>query len=225
MSISLLHFLAKMFEFITVILVSLFSNLKSTIIKYEEVKGTNEPKTVIEYETIYKYNPKVPSNITKVITEGVDGITYTTNGKEKVLVEKVDKVVEVGTGKYGEYTGALTEYGPDCYGCSPEGYTYCATREGTWHSLINDGIYYDDKEYGKVRILAAYTGEFPCGTIIEVNNSEKDGLIGVVLDTGGGMIDAYRIGWTLIDLAYESESKIEMGINKKTSFSVKRWGW
>ena len=121
MSISLLHFLAKMFEFITVILVSLFSNLKSTIIKYEEVKGTNEPKTVIEYETIYKYNPKVPSNITKVITEGVDGITYTTNGKEKVLVEKVDKVVEVGTGKYGEYTGALTEYGPDCYGGSPEG--------------------------------------------------------------------------------------------------------
>ena len=54
---------------------------------------------------------------------------------------------------------------------------------------------------------------------------EKDGLIGVVLDTGGGMIDAYRIGWTLIDLAYESESKIEVGINKKTSFSVKRWGW
>ena len=83
----------------------------------------------------------------------------------------------------------------------------------------NNNIYYNDKEYGKVRILAAYTGEFPCGTIIEVNNSEKDGLIGVVLDTGGGMIDAYRIGWTLIDLAYESESKIEVGINKNTSFS------
>ena len=52
--------------------------------------------------------------------------------------------------------------------------------------------------------------------IIEINNSEKDGLIGVVLDTGGGMIQAYKTGWTLLDLAYESESKIEIGINKKT---------
>ena len=57
------------------------------------------------------------------------------------------------------------------------------------------------------------------------NNSDKDSLIGVVLDTGGGMINAYKTGWILIDLAYESESKIEVGINKKTSFSVKRWGW
>lgn len=225
MNISLLNFIVKMFEFLALIVVSLFSNFKSTIVEYTNVIGTNEVKDVVEYETIYKYNSKLPSNIERVVVEGVDGITYESNGETKVLVEKVDKVIEKGTGKYGEYTGALTEYGPDCYGCDPNGYTYCATKNGTWHSLTKDGIYYEDYEYGKVRILAAYTGEFPCGTIIEINNSEKDGLIGVVLDTGGGMINAYRTGWTLIDLAYESQSSVEMPINKKTSFSVKRWGW
>jgi len=225
MNISLLHFVANMFEFMAVMIVSLTSNFKSNILTYDNIKGNNEVKEVVKYDTIYKYNSKLPSNIEKVVVEGVDGITYNTNGDTKVLVEKVDEVIEVGTGKYGEYTGALTEYGPDCYGCDPNGYTYCATRNGTWHSLTKDGIYYEDSEYGKVRILAAYTGEFPCGTIIEINNSEKDGLIGVVLDTGGGMINAYRTGWTLIDLAYESQSSVEMPINKKTSFSVKRWGW
>ena len=134
-------------------------------------------------------------------------------------------MVLVGTGRYGEFTGALTEYGPDCVGCDPNGYTFCRTKEGNWHSLTKDGITYEDSEYGTVRILAAYTGVFPCGTIIEINNSDRKNVIGIVLDTGGGMITAYRNGWTLLDIAYESQSKTEFGINKKTSFSVKRWGW
>lgn len=225
MNIALISFVLNIFDFIVVAIVSLFANFSTSIIKYNNVIGDNEVKEVVEYETIYKYNKKLPSNTQKVIVEGVNGITYDSNGETKVLVEKVDEVIEIGTGKNGEYTGALTEYGPDCYGCDPNGYTYCATKNGTWHSLTKDGIYYEDYEYGKVRILAAYLGEFPCGTIIEINNSEKDGLIGVVLDTGGGMINAYKTGWTLIDLAYESQSSVEMPINKKTSFSVKRWGW
>lgn len=225
MSFSLLQFLIKIANFIVVLFASLTSNLKIAVNTYEEEKGINEIKTVVEYKTVYKYSSKLPYNTSKVITEGVDGLKYISNGEEKTLVEKVDEVVLVGTGRYGEFTGALTEYGPDCVGCDPNGYTFCRTKKGNWHSLTKDGITYEDSEYGTVRILAAYTGVFPCGTIIEINNSDRKNVIGIVLDTGGGMITAYRNGWTLLDIAYESQSKTEFGINKKTSFSVKRWGW
>lgn len=225
MSFSLIQFIIKISNLVAIFITSITSNFNLSMNTYNEYKGINEVKKVVEYETIYKYTTKLPSNTSKVITEGIDGINYITADGEKPLIKKVDKVVLVGTGKYGEYTGALTEYGPDCVGCDKNGYTYCRTREGTWHSLVKDGIYYNDAEYGKVRILAAYTYAFPCGTIIEINNSDRKNVLGIVLDTGGGMIDAYRNGWTLIDIAYESQSKTEFGINKKTNFSVKRWGW
>ena len=87
MSFSLLQFLIKIANFIVVLFASLTSNLKIAVNTYEEEKGINEIKTVVEYKTVYKYSSKLPYNTSKVITEGVDGLEYISNGEEKTLVE------------------------------------------------------------------------------------------------------------------------------------------
>ena len=75
------------------------------------------------------------------------------------------------------------------------------------------------------RILAADHRQFPCGTIIEIHNSDLKVETGIVLDTGYGMKKAYNEGWLLVDLAVTTEKDITFGMNDKTKFYVKRWGW
>lgn len=91
------------------------------------------------------------------------------------------------------YTGNLTSYGADCYGCS--GFTYSG------HDL-RASMYYDDYEYGTIRILAA-DPQFPMYSIFRVNVPGKDPFIGIVLDRGGNV--GFGRG-TLFDLAFFSES-------------------
>lgn len=182
----------------------------------------NAEEIIIEYETIIQYDKKAPLNSITTLVEGKNGII---TSKGEVVQEKVDKVIQVGTGKEGTFSGYLTEYGPDCHTCDGRGITYCITKEGNWHSIVSDGIYYNDYQYGEVRILAADHRQFPCGTIIEIHNSDLKVETGIVLDTGYGMKKAYNEGWLLVDLAVTTEKDITFGMNDKTKFYVKRWGW
>ena len=104
------------------------------------------------------------------------------------------------------FTGRLTGYGPDCAGCSGTGGLACRTRERTSYSLKANGIYYNDSKYGKVRILAAATSKFTCGTIVKVTKPGKEPFYGVVLDTGGSMRKAWANGTVWMDLAYSTEA-------------------
>lgn len=188
-------------------------------------KGLEVITTVIDYKTVFKYNEKVPMNNKKILVKGENGIIYQDKQGStiKTLKEKIDEVVEIGTGKYGEYIGTLTLYGPDCDTCDGRGYVACPVNKKDYN-LLEDGIYYEDKDFGKVRILAAALIEFPCGTIIEYDNKDtKD--IGIVLDTGSALVNAYKNGNILIDLANKTEKDLPHGTNKGTKFSVKRWGW
>lgn len=192
------------------------------------IKSSSIVNTLVEYETITTYNPKVPSGIVNVITKGQDGIVYLDGSGNafKTLQEKIDEVIEVGIGKYGEYVGIVTGYGPDCTTCDGRGYVACPTNVGKYINLTTDGIYYQDEYFGNIRILAADQREFPCGTIIEVNNSDlEEPIIGVVLDTGYAMRSAYNQGYIHIDLAFATEVGLTFKTNKNTNFSVKRWGW
>lgn len=229
MNLYLLELISKWVGIALISIVSLFNfgyeNKNLTVNNHVEDKNTYVETEIIEYETKYIYDKSLPNTHKKVVTEGKDGVVYFDNGKEVVLSEVVDEVIEIGTNKDGLYTGMLTGYGPDCVGCSSKGNVNCYTRERTTHSLITDGIYYEDIEYGKIRILAADHREFPCGTIIEITNSMFEKELGVVLDTGSGMRNAYEDGWILIDLAFEKESLTGSITNKKTSFVVKRYGW
>ena len=233
MNIYLLQLLSKIITILFMAVASVFnlfdvSKQLITVNNYDKDKGSKIISTILEYDTIIKYNPKVPINNQKTLVQGEDGLAYQDESGTtiKILKEKIDEVIEIGTGKYGEYNGVLTLYGADCDTCDGVGYVYCPVGPNKYHNLITDGIYYEDTEYGKVRILSAAIAEFPCGTIIEINNSDMTKEIGIVLDTGSGMINAYNQGWFLIDLAHKTETDLPtFGTNRNTNFSVKRWGW
>lgn len=109
------------------------------------------------------------------------------------------------------YTGALTGYGPDCYGCSGK------TASG--YDVRNTSTY-TDGEYGEVRIVAA-DKSIPFYTIVRISNiPDTDPIIAVVLDTGGA------VGFnkhTLFDLLFPSES-VAMARTTNVKFEILRDG-
>ena len=194
-------------------------NMTATIIN--EVKA---------YETEYVYNASMPSTADPLtLVEGINGLDYTYDGLTYThLSDKVNEVVQVGTGMQGVFNGKMTGYGPDCPGCSLVGNVSCLTREGTNHSLTNDGLYYTDTTYGSLIILAADHLMFPCGTVVKVNNGILNEFYGIVLDTGIAMRNAWRNeGVVWMDLAFSSQKEALTGgaTSSNTSFSVQRWGW
>ena len=98
--------------------------------------------------------------------------------------------------------GTITGYVPDCAGCSG------ITASG--HNL-HESIYYNDLEFGTVRILAA-DKSIPFYSIFRVSNIPgMDPFLAIVLDTGGNV--GYGKG-TLFDLAHSNEQN---GVLPKTS--------
>ena len=109
--------------------------------------------------------------------------------------------------------GNLTGYGPDCLGCSG------ITRSGF---NLKDSIYYNDSEFGNVRILAA-DYSFGKNAIFRVSNVPgMDPFIGIVLDTGGNV--GFGKG-TLFDLAFATEKDPDIiGLTKNVKFELLREG-
>lgn len=230
MNIYLIQVIGNFVNFLAVTILSLFGVLNSvdTEIKNPDVtKNYYIENQTINYNTIYQYNSKIPSNISKVLVQGEDGIVYVNNydNTQIVLKEVVNEVIEVGTGNQGLFQGRLTGYGPDCPGCSSVGNVSCRTREGTNHSLYSNGITYVDQDFGEVRILAAATSAFPCGTIIAVDNGILEPFYAVVLDTGYDMRNAWNNGSVWFDLAFPSQASVTNVSNSTAKFSVQRWGW
>ncbi len=230
MNIYLFQLVSKLINFLVISLASVsgminYSNNISNVTNLNKDKNLTVISKVEKFSTITNYTDKLPLNEQKVVTEGQDGISYSDeNGKTiTVIKKKIDKVIEIGTGVYDKFVANMTYYGGDCVGCT--GAVACPTKNGGKHNLLTDGMYYNDDEYGKVRILAAYLGNFPCGTIIELHNVEGGSVTGVVLDTGGAMINAWNNGTILLDLAVATEKNIARNSLYGISITVKRWGW
>ena len=234
MEIYLLKLIGNWLSVLAVSLVS-FLGLGDYQEKMVDVENTSYTKTVsvvnevIPYDTEYVYNSSKSKNSEKVVLrEGTDGLSYTyDNGTKKILRNPIKQLVEVGTARVGEYTGRLTTYGSDCAGCSKTGTVACRTESGKNFSLTRDGMYYTDSSYGKVRIIAADLGGFPCGTMVLIDNGKIDPFYAVVLDTGGTMRQAYKQGVIWMDLAfvYQGDSKGTNTGGKNVKFSVQRWGF
>lgn len=231
MSIYLFHFLGKVFNLLFVSLVTLFNSYQVRILDLVNInnnlnKDTNVLTSIVNYNKEYVYNYKLPSGESNILQKGVFGINYN-NGEEIINIQPAsNEIIEVGTGKNGNFSGRLTGYGPDCPGCSSVGNVACFTENKKNHSLITDGIYYEDDEYGRVRILAAST-YFSCGTIVEVKRGDYS-FTAVVLDRGYDMAQAWKNGIVWMDLAYDSQASAAsdgklLGYNY--TFKVKRWGW
>lgn len=194
-----------------------------------QTKNATSGITTIKYDTEKIYNNKIPSDITHTKQKGENGLAYTdsNNNIVETIQNPVKEIIEIGTGEQSQYVGKLTGYGSDCKGCSGSGTLYCKTKTGKSWSLTENGEYYNDDDYGKVRILAAALNKFPCGTIIKVENTKLGNFTAVVLDTGGSMKKAIEKGIIHMDLAFITETSNE--INKVTGnnikYSVQRWGW
>lgn len=222
------------FTFISSLIAIILIITLSVLNKGVKIKNNTSDKTativneVTPYETKYIYDSTLASDADQVVlSEGQNGLVYTYDGINYKTVSKAkDRVVKVGTGKSATYNGKLTSYGADCKGCSKTGNVSCTTKEGKKHSLINDGIYYNDAAYGNVRILAADNSGFPCGTIVKINNGKEE-FTAVVLDTGASMKNAWNNGTVWLDLAFakESDAKAAGMSSNNAKFVVQRWGW
>ncbi len=129
--------------------------------------------------------------------------------KEEPIVTSLSEEREV----LQTVVGTLTGYGPDCVGCG--GHT------STGFDLTKT-YYYEDSEFGTVRILAA-DPSFPFYSIFRVSNvPTMDDFIGIVLDRGGNV--GFGRG-TLFDLAFESESSPDLvPLTRNVTFELLRSG-
>lgn len=233
MNFYLLQVVGKWISLLVVSTMSLFGY--SISFDNAEVANTNMGKNaniqteVIKHETITTFDESLPRNVSKVLVEGKDGLAFINeNGEQQILEPVIHEELHVGTGPYGVYTGIMTGYGPDCKTCSGVGNVACKTVDNKVFNLINDGVYYEDSEYGSVRVLAAALSAFPCGTIVEVDSSNLGKFMGIVLDTGYDMRKNLENGVYHFDVAYETEldEMVPKTTNKQgVTYSVQRWGW
>ena len=230
----LLDFISKIASFLLVSISSLF-NVGIYTETVMEIDNANQDMDIgitnyiEEHDTKYIYNPKMPYNEFNILTEGDDKITYSVMGIDeiKILQESVTEVIEKGTGAYGIFTGRMTGYSAECAGCSKEGYVACLTEDKQKFSITKDGLYYEDDEYGSVRVIAAAKQKFPCGTIVEIIKDGYDPYYTVVLDRGSAMNKAWDMGLTLIDLSFNNDEEALASdlTGRNLTFKVKRWGW
>lgn len=111
------------------------------------------------------------------------------------------------------FTGNLTGYGPNCVGCSG--------KTSTGYDLTQN-IYYEDTEFGSVRIVAA-DKYFPFYSIIRISGVPgMDSFLAIVLDRGGNV--GFDKG-TLFDLAFSTEKDPNiLGLTRNVKFEVLRSG-
>ena len=160
-------------------------------------------------------NNIVTTNINTVKSIKYSRITNVIKKDSYKVVNSTAMIKEYGSKEKLEFTGTLTGYGPDCVGCS--GVVACKPHP----NVKNNNIYYNDKEYGKIRILAA-DKSIPCGSIIKISNFKFIGedFYGIVLDRGGAIV-----GLTM-DLLYPSEDDtVIIGRQYKINFKIERWGY
>ena len=112
------------------------------------------------------------------------------------------------------FVGELTGYAGDCPLCS--GYLACPPRT----NVLKEGIYFNDKTYGTVRIVAS-SKKYPCGTILrfKVGKLSSEPILAIVLDRG--------VGGNVIDLLTENEdyARKSVGRVRNLNFEVLREGW
>lgn len=133
---------------------------------------------------------------------------------EVKAVSTMEEVVMNGPSSPVSFIGEMTAYGPNCPGCS--GKVACPPKRD-----VSTNIYYEDPNYGTLRILAA-DSRIPCGSIIKISNVTftNEEIIGIVLDRGGAITDK------VIDLLIEDNNAgYSIGRQTNVRYEIVRWGW
>jgi len=112
--------------------------------------------------------------------------------------------------------GELSGYSPECRGCT--GYTSSGQYVG------EGNIYYNDKTYGNIRIVA---GDYslPLGTVIKIGSSRVSStpITAIVLDRGGNIGIGKKF---LFDLLFNSnEEALKYEVSYGVNFEILRKGY
>lgn len=132
---------------------------------------------------------------------------------ETVYANNISEVLQYGSSNPVIFHGTMTGYGPDCVGCT--GKVSCPPR----NNVRNGNIYFEDNDYGTVRIVAA-DYNIPCGTVVKISGGRlQEQITAVVLDRGGA------IRGTLMDLLMPSERDSSPLGRQYVTYEIVRWGW
>lgn len=132
---------------------------------------------------------------------------------ETIYANNISEVLQYGQTNPVIFSGTMTGYGPDCVGCT--GRVSCPPR----NDVRNGNIYFNDNDYGTIRIVAA-DSQIPCGTIVNISgNGLSESIIAIVLDRGGA------IRGTLMDLLMPSEKTSNPVGRQNVVYEIVRWGW
>lgn len=119
-----------------------------------------------------------------------------------------------------KFAGSMSAYGRDC--CSSDPLKWGMTASG--FNIYTNGMYYNDPEYGRVRIIAASRNDFYLYSVIKINDPLDGVYNAIVLDRGDSNIGIGRR--FVFDLVVESQewARINYGVHKNVSFEVLRIG-
>lgn len=199
---------------ICVVYISTFDTIRTKTInsnvsiKYVDSKILTEELVVdtVAVDVVEEENVPVENVQNEIIEVRVE---EETNSNEPVKESyQKDEIPTVNTNEV--LTGKMSGYGPDCKGCS--GYL-------AYGMYVGDGTtYYNDNEYGKVRIVAG-DKKYKFGTIVKINNS----MLAIVLDRGGSIGIGKKF---LFDLLYASEAEAyQNGVATNVTFEILRNGF
>lgn len=133
----------------------------------------------------------------------------TSTTPKKDTTKKTTTEKKATTSTVGSFESFLTHYGPDCAGCG-------GTTAAGYN--VRNTIYYNDKTYGQVRIVAA-SKELPLYSIIKIGNYKKGAITAIVLDRGGA------IKGTRLDILVSSEKEAsQLGIQRGAKVEILRRG-
>ena len=179
-------------------------NAANNEIEQEKAEQKKQPENKVEeIKPIIKETKKET-----IIKEKIVSIPTVPKEETPTTEEKTD-IIETQVGK-------MSGYGPNCIGCS--GYTASG-------KYVGDGnVYYNDKTYGQVRIVAGdYKYKF--GTIIRIKSSNvsTSPITAIVLDRGGSIgIDKKY----MFDLLFATEKEASSyGVSYNVTFEILRNGY
>ena len=137
---------------------------------------------------------------------------FKNNSRVIKTVSNIEEIKKYGKENILKFEGTITSYGANCVGCS--GYLACPP-----HINAKEKIYYSDKKYKNLRIVAA-DKNIPCGSIVKIKGiKNSQDIYAIVLDRGG------VIKGTLFDLLVDSENSASSLGRQKVKYEILRWGW
>ncbi|MBQ8473063.1 MAG: 3D domain-containing protein [Bacilli bacterium] len=187
-------------------------------IKEEIIEENTQTEEVTKEEVVEPITPPVVEEPKQEVVE--KPIPEKEPVQEEIVIKgeyapnlEVINTVEV----LATYHGKMTGYGPDCVGCSG------ITASG--RNVLNGNIYYDDKTFGTIRIVAG-DKSIPFGSIIKITgiNISSEPVLAIVLDRGG-MIGFAEGKHAYFDLLYASEGDASSFGRQDATFELLRTGY